>query len=239
VARYDSYAQLGKDGKPMRMWATMPDVMVAKCSEALALRRAFPQDLSGLYTADEMSQAETAPERSAPVPAPVELAAPAPLDHDPDTGEIGPRILLPLKTATGTFNWIRWGQDFIAGIQSARSVAELDEWSSLNTDRLVEMNKAAPRAYGSVVKALVVMAEKLAPPTTDSAGIPRLPPKESQQLRRALVKKLAECHTLAQVDEWRATAADGIASLLDEDRAGVLEWAQTRKEQLEEVAEVV
>jgi phage recombination protein Bet len=240
VARYDSYAQLGKDGKPMRMWATMPDVMVAKCSEALALRRAFPQDLSGLYTADEMSQADSGVERSGPVAAPLEIAAPAAaLDHDPDTGEIGPRILLPLKTTTGTFNWIRWGQDFIAGIQSAQSVAELDEWSNLNTDRLSEMSKAAPRAYGSVVKALAVMAEKLEPPAADSAETPRLPPKESQQLRRALVKKLAECHTLAQVDEWRATAADGIASLLDEDRAGVLEWEATRKEQLEEVAEAV
>jgi hypothetical protein len=186
-----------------------------------------------------MSQAESAPERSAPVPAPVELAAPAPLDHDPDTGEIGPRILLPLKTATGTFNWIRWGQDFIAGIQSAQSVAELDEWSNLNTDRLSEMSTAAPRAYGSVVKALAVMAEKLEPPTTDSAGTPRLPPKESQQLRRALVRKLAECHTLADVDVWRANSAEGIASLQDEDRSGVEEWAKTRIEQLTEVAEVV
>ncbi|VXA93394.1 RecT family recombinase [Citricoccus sp. K5] len=58
VALFDEYAGRKRDGGLMQMWATKGALMLAKCAEALALRKAFPQDLSGLYTSDEMQQAD-------------------------------------------------------------------------------------------------------------------------------------------------------------------------------------
>lgn len=81
VARFAAYAQTKKDGSLTAMWSRMPDVMIAKCAEALALRKAFPQELSGLYTADEMGQADNSK-------APVVAEAPRRITLPPGTVQI-------------------------------------------------------------------------------------------------------------------------------------------------------
>lgn len=57
-AYFDEYAQRKKDGSFTGMWSRMPHSQLAKCAESLALRRGFPAELSGVYTKEEMQQAE-------------------------------------------------------------------------------------------------------------------------------------------------------------------------------------
>lgn len=53
IARYGAYVQTLKDGSPNSFWRRMPEVMLAKCAEMLAMRKAFQQDLSGLVIEEE------------------------------------------------------------------------------------------------------------------------------------------------------------------------------------------
>lgn len=55
TARWDQYHP--GDGPEGFMWRKMPHLMLGKCAEALALRKAFPAELSGVYTHEEMQQA--------------------------------------------------------------------------------------------------------------------------------------------------------------------------------------
>jgi hypothetical protein len=56
TARWKEYASYKKDGQPMALWKKMPYLMLGKCAEALAIRKAFPQELAGIYTFEEMDQ---------------------------------------------------------------------------------------------------------------------------------------------------------------------------------------
>ena len=53
TARWDEY----KPDQNDFLWRKMPHTMLGKCAEALALRKGFPRQLSGLYATEELAQA--------------------------------------------------------------------------------------------------------------------------------------------------------------------------------------
>ena len=56
IAFWDEYVQTTRDGRPTIFWQKKGHIMLSKCAEALALRKTFPAELSGIYTKEEMSQ---------------------------------------------------------------------------------------------------------------------------------------------------------------------------------------
>jgi phage recombination protein Bet len=81
VAMFREYAQYKRDGGLTLMWSSKGALMIAKCAEALALRKAFPNDLSGLVTDDETARLD--------VPGRVEAPARRPAGGDAVTaGEL-------------------------------------------------------------------------------------------------------------------------------------------------------
>jgi phage recombination protein Bet len=98
VALYTEYVQ-SYEGKPMGLWAKMPALMLAKCAESLALRKAFPQEMSGIYTSEEMSHS------GANVGEIVELESEA-IRNEPEL------ISAPEKKAEAPRNGKKWERPF-------------------------------------------------------------------------------------------------------------------------------
>lgn len=126
IATYKSFVQTNKDGGPTKTWATMPDVMLAKCAESQALRKAFPQQLAGVHTPDEMGQADNAE------PAAVMQALPTMKRAD-----AAPVVDVPAKTeAPPAF-------DFALAIAQAKTLDALTAIGKRIAAEVPEANRAA------------------------------------------------------------------------------------------------
>jgi phage recombination protein Bet len=61
TAYYDEYCPKMPNGQVFPMWQKMPRTMLEKCAESKLLRKGFPEELSGLYSDEEMHQADAQP----------------------------------------------------------------------------------------------------------------------------------------------------------------------------------
>jgi phage recombination protein Bet len=84
VAHYKEFVPL-YNGKPLGLWGPMGAHMNAKCAEALAHRKAFPKQTSGLYVKEEMEQADVA--AVAEVNSVATISAKTARDFAPSSGE--------------------------------------------------------------------------------------------------------------------------------------------------------
>jgi phage recombination protein Bet len=90
TARWDEYFPGDAQGF---QWKRMPHTMLGKCAEGLALRKGFPQEMSGLHTHEEMDQADKGEE-------PPQAGNPAPVrPTSPDLG--GAALIEAAKEASG------------------------------------------------------------------------------------------------------------------------------------------
>jgi len=90
IARWGAYAQTKQDGSATKMWAQRGPEQLAKCAEALALRTAFPDTMEGIYTSEEMAQADNEPRARTPL----EAARSLPPNAKP---QADPRVPVTLK----------------------------------------------------------------------------------------------------------------------------------------------
>lgn len=119
VAYWSEYVQTKKDGSVTAFWARMPHVMIAKCAEAIALRKAFPEDMSGLYVPEEMAQADNG-RRAPTVTADGEI-----LDSEQDLE----------KVLAASVDWTKWAEDHLRAMQKAADAGQLLEcWMNVNDD---------------------------------------------------------------------------------------------------------
>lgn len=147
VAVFREYVGLKTNGQVTSFWHTKPAMMIGKCAEAMALRQAFPQDLSGLYVHEEMDQASNPSQRedagrvttaaltgqATPASAPSAQTIDAePVDADELAGQVEDalaRLQIPTEKVRAVFAWASGIEtDDLQQISDPQALARIYQW---------------------------------------------------------------------------------------------------------------
>ena len=109
-------------------WPVRPLGQIAKCGEALALRKAFPNDLGNIYTQDEIDRAQTIDGTAIEV-----LQA---HEHDERRRKAGLMNAIPFQPLTGSFDMVPIGQfadRVIEFLDQCQTAEEVISWRDINS----------------------------------------------------------------------------------------------------------
>ncbi len=141
---FTSTVRWSEFGSTDSMWARMPFHMLGKCAEAQALRKGFPEELSGLYIDEEMDQADTpvvredAPKSAAALNERTQEA----LKESPKP-EVHPRVVAALKYFASV------GKDEAAVLSYLKRATVLDITPEDLNDRLTAWMEELKREDGN------------------------------------------------------------------------------------------
>lgn len=133
---------------PAGKWGEMPFVMLAKCAESQALRKGWPEDLSAVYTPEELER---------PMVDITASAAVEQFETQKRLDRVNASKAVPILWEAGKpIEYVPVGQmadRALAFIKDAESLTQLEWWSEMNTGGLREFWAHAPTDALAVKKA--------------------------------------------------------------------------------------
>ena len=196
TAYWDEYAQVNnKTNELMGLWKKMPRTMLAKCAESLALRKGFPDVLAGIYTNEEMQQADGEPTHT-------ESGNPKGTISQPQLSKIHAMIAEHgwEKEKIDAWTTQLYGQR-VSGLSTEQAASVIDalEKKAIQ-NKPTDINGAGGTGTANPVEAKVVMQEPPAPNATvdsiiDTFGGEVVPPEPPQP-----IDFMAECKTVADLE---------------------------------------
>jgi phage recombination protein Bet len=139
----EAYGRVGRSELPNEMWQKRPYGQVHKVAKAASLRAAFPEE--GDLSAEEMEGQTTAEALPPPAPLPADNWSPpneqsAP-DHDPETGEVGPREI----ERGAQEPWRDWCTRLLVFVRAETELEPIEAWVKANRKNIEALSKDAPK----------------------------------------------------------------------------------------------